>query len=109
MKCIYCGADVRIGGTCEYCGSYAEPAFYKDYSREESPNHNAGYIAGSVKYMVKKGESLWSIAKRFYGSGSEWRLVYEKNKTIIEKTARKYGRKDSVKGNFIYPGTILHL
>ena len=106
MKCIFCGADVRIGETCEYCGSYVEPTFYKDYSgEEEAPDHTAA----PGKYMVKRGDCLWTIAERFYGSGSKWRLVYEKNKTIIEKTARKHGWKDSAKGNFIYPGTVLQL
>ena len=35
---------------------------------------------GSAKrYTVKKGDTLWKIAKRFYGSGSLWRTIYRAN------------------------------
>lgn len=34
-------------------------------------------------YIVMKGDSLYKIARRFYGDGSLWEELYEKNKTII--------------------------
>jgi len=34
-------------------------------------------------YTVVKGDTLWSIAKRFYGSGSKWSTIYEANKDVI--------------------------
>ncbi len=34
-------------------------------------------------YTVKKGDSLWAIAKLQYGDGSRYREIYEKNKKII--------------------------
>ena len=58
-------------------------------------------------YTVKKGDCLWNIAKKFYGKGSYWKRIYNTNKTIIEKTAKKYGRKSSSNGHWIYPGTKL--
>lgn len=58
-------------------------------------------------YKVKKGDCLWNIAKKFYGNGSKWKTIYNANKTIIEKTARKYGKKSSSNGHWIYPGTKL--
>lgn len=58
-------------------------------------------------YTVKKGDSLWKISRKFYGKGSEWKKIYEANKTVIEKTAQKYGKKSSSNGWWIYPGTKL--
>lgn len=58
-------------------------------------------------YTVKKGDCLWNIAKKYYGSGAKWKTIYNANKSIIEKTAKKYGKKSSSNGHWIYPGTKL--
>jgi LysM repeat protein len=47
-------------------------------------------------HVVKKNESLWVIAKKYYGSGVLWRKIYERNKSIIGKNP-----------NRIYPGQKL--
>jgi nucleoid-associated protein YgaU len=47
-------------------------------------------------YVVKKGDCLWKIAKRFYGDGSKWRTIYNANKKVIGKNP-----------NLIYPGQKL--
>jgi nucleoid-associated protein YgaU len=47
-------------------------------------------------YTVKKGDSLWKIAKNVYGDGSKWRQIYEVNKKVIGKNP-----------NLIYPGQKL--
>lgn len=53
-------------------------------------------------------DTLWSIARKYYGGdGSEWEKIYDANKTVIEETAKKYGKRDSDKGHWIYTGTIL--
>jgi len=39
---------------------------------------------GVRKYVVKSGDSLWRIAKYFYGQGSKWPLIYEANKEQID-------------------------
>lgn len=59
------------------------------------------------KYTVKKGDCLWNIAKKFYGSGAKWKRIYTKNKTVIEKTAKKHGKKSSSSGHWIYAGCVL--
>lgn len=61
----------------------------------------------SKSYTVKSGDCLWNIAKTFYGNGSDWKIIYEANKSIIESTAKKYGKQSSSNGHWIYPGTKL--
>lgn len=34
-------------------------------------------------YTVQKGDSLWKIAERQYGDGSQWRRIYEANRDQI--------------------------
>ncbi len=56
-------------------------------------------------YTIKSGDTLWKIAKKFYGNSLKWKTIYNANKTIIEKTAKQHGRKSSSNGHWIYPGT----
>ncbi len=62
-------------------------------------------------HTVSGNDTLWSIAKKYYGSGSYYTKIYNANKTIIEKTANKHGLVSSshngVNGWRIYPGTKL--
>ncbi len=60
-------------------------------------------------YTVKKGDTLWNIAKKTLGSGSKWKDIYNANKSIIDKTAKKNGKKSSDGGWWIYPGTKLSI
>lgn len=58
-------------------------------------------------YTVKKGDCLWNISKKFLGKGSSWKKIYNLNKSVIEKAAKKHGKKSSSNGHWIYPGTKL--
>ena len=58
-------------------------------------------------YTIKKGDTLWGISRKFYGTGTKWKTIYNANKNIIEKTAKKYGRSSSQNGHWIYPGVKL--
>lgn len=49
--------------------------------------------AAAQTYTVVKGDSLWNIAKKFYGSGAKYTLIYNANKGIIGGNP-----------NLIYPG-----
>jgi LysM repeat protein len=58
-------------------------------------------------YTVKSGDCLWNISKKYYGDGAKWKTIYNANKNVIEQTAKKYGKKSSSNGHWIYPGTKL--
>ena len=49
--------------------------------------------SGGTTYTVKKGDNLWTLAKKFYGSGADYTKIYEANKDTIGKNP-----------NLIYPG-----
>ena len=35
-------------------------------------------------YTVVRGDSLWNIAKKFYGSGAKYTIIYDANIDVIE-------------------------
>lgn len=59
------------------------------------------------KHKVVSGDTLWGISRKYYGNGNKWKTIYDANKTVIENTAKKYGRYSSSNGHWIYPGTEL--
>lgn len=63
----------------------------------------------SSTYVIKSGDTLWGIARKYYNDGLKWKTIYDANKDIIEKTAKKYGRKNSDNGHWIYPGTTIKI
>lgn len=60
-------------------------------------------------YKVKKGDTLYMIAKKHYTSGDKTyrKAIYNKNKKVIEKAAKKAGHKTSVNGKYLVKGTKL--
>lgn len=38
---------------------------------------------GVTTYRVKRGDSLWKIAKEFYGNGARWRRIYDANDDVL--------------------------
>ena len=58
-------------------------------------------------YKVKSGDCLWNIAKKYYGNGSKYTIIYNANKTAIENDAKKHGKKSSSSGHWIWPGLVL--
>lgn len=45
--------------------------------------------------MVRQGETLWQVAKRTLGKGSQWREIYEANRDVISDP------------DYLAPGTVL--
>lgn len=60
-------------------------------------------------YKVKSGDNLWKIATNLLKKGTRWREIYNLNKDLIEKTAKKHGKKSSDQGHWIYSGTVLKI
>lgn len=60
---------------------------------ENRQTDNAPQAGGT--YTVQKGDSLWKIAKHFYGNGADYRKIYEANSGSINNP------------NLIYPGQVL--
>lgn len=60
-------------------------------------------------YTVKSGDCLYNIARKQLGNASKWPKIYSLNKSTIEKTAKRHGRRSSSNGHWIYPGTKLKL
>lgn len=52
--------------------------------------------AASQTYTVVRGDCLWNIAKRFYGNGAKYTVIYNANKAVIGGNP-----------NLIYPGQVL--
>lgn len=50
----------------------------------------------ATAYTVVKGDCLWNIAKKFYGSGSKYTVIYNANRETVGGNP-----------NLIYPGQVL--
>lgn len=57
---------------------------------------NSPVPAATQTYTVVKGDCLWNIAKKFYGNGSKYSVIYNANKSVIGGNP-----------NLIYPGQVL--
>lgn len=65
-------------------------------TKKKRQTHNAPMSGIKAKtYKVKKGDSLWLIAKKHYGDGSKYRKIKEANKSKLRH------------GNVIFSGQIL--
>lgn len=67
----------------------------------------ASSSGASGNYTVVAGDTLWRLAKRFYGSGAKYTVIYNANADIIESTAKAHGKSSSSNGHWIWPGTVL--
>ena len=90
MKCKFCGAEVKLGERCQYCGSVAEPFYYSVNSEEKKTEQPE-----EIEYTVQEGDNLWKIAKRFYGNGWAFKVIAKENKIKNQ--------------DLIYPGQILRI
>lgn len=48
-------------------------------------------------YVIKKGDCLWNISKKYFGSGSKYTTLFNLNRSIIKNP------------NLIYPGQVIRL
>lgn len=61
----------------------------------------------ATTYTIVQGDTLWKIATKFLGSGSSWTRIYDANSEVIEAAAKRYGKRSSDHGHWIYPGVTL--
>jgi len=66
---------------------------------------NPGNAGGT--YTVVAGDTLWAIAKKYYGSGTKHTVIYNANIDVIEATAKAHGKSNSSNGHWIWAGTVL--
>ena len=81
---------------------YQNPRDYINFGESPQPQQqttpsveSAPPSAAPRTYVVQSGDSLWRIAKRFYGAGSQWPKIFEANKDKIDNP------------NLIFPGNEL--
>jgi hypothetical protein len=79
----------------------------KKKSKTRSKKTTKANQEGNSNYVVKKGDTLSRIALKKMGSARKWTKIYTKNKSVIEKTAKKHGYKNSDRGHWIFPGEKL--
>lgn len=61
------------------------------------------------RVAISQGDTLWTIAKRYYGDGSRYVDIYNNNITVIENAAKAHNLPCSESGRYIYEGTELVL
>lgn len=64
--------------------------------QQAPPEARVDNTAQPKTYTVVKGDCLWNIAKKFYGSGAQYTKIYNANKGVIGGNP-----------NLIYPGQVL--
>lgn len=108
------GRDVYVSITLQqYKASCTKTIQFKTDSKGSTtatvsqPSRDTTGKKTTTSYTVKRGDTLWNIAKKYLGSGAKWKAIYNANKSTIEAAAKKMGRASSSNGHWIYPGTVL--
>jgi nucleoid-associated protein YgaU len=60
----------------------------------ETPAASAPAIPlGAREYLIKSGDSLWTISEMHYGSGMHWEQIENANRGVLTRTDLKVGQK----------------
>lgn len=78
----------------------------KSNGLKERPNTRAN--KGDT-HIIKPGDTLWKLGKKYYDNGSQCTKIYKANSTTIEAAAKKHGKSSSLKGYYLYTGTKLNI
>lgn len=77
--------------TCKITFAKTKP---KVSVKKKRPSTTSPAPSTNKTYTVKSGDCLWNIAKKFYGDGSKYTVIYNTNKSKIKNP------------NLIYPGQV---
>jgi nucleoid-associated protein YgaU len=75
--------------------------------RKKKTNRNSASV--KVTYTIKSGDTLAKISKKQYGTTSKWKDILSKNKSVLDKAAKKHGHKGCSNGKYLYAGTKITL
>ena len=89
---------IRLKQYRDYGTKTADISFSKAQAGIQTQRETASSPApvSARSYTVVKGDCLWTIAKKFYGSGGKYTLIYEANREVVGGNP-----------NLIYPGQVL--
>jgi 5'-nucleotidase len=62
--------------------------------------------ASSYSYTVKDGDTLWDIAVKVYGDGTQWTKVWDMNKDMLTKAD---ARNATAPGHWIHTGQVVQV
>lgn len=77
------------------CKIVTENGKTKAKSKKKRSKENSPEPSSNKTYKVKSGDTLWNIAKKFYGDGSKYTKIYNANKSKMKSP------------NLIYAGQVL--
>lgn len=107
-------APIGAAGDYEYDISFEEYRELKAYTTDELKIES--YVKKVVarpapepsrQHTIVYGDTLWGLAQKYYGNGALWTKIFDANAETLDNDAKKWGRKNSNKGNWIWPGTVI--
>ena len=60
-------------------------------------------------YIIKEGDTLWSIAKVQLGDAEKRFYLYDLNQKVLDEAATAHGKSSCGQGNLLYAGTEIKL
>jgi len=78
-------------------------------SASSTANRETANAPSGRRHTVVRGDNLYTLARRFLGSGARRVQIYNLNRDVIEAAARRHGRASSSNGHWIFPGTVLQI
>lgn len=85
----------KVNGGCSFSIEIKEVRIAKSaYVKQKKKAGTKQVTKKSTKskryYKVKTGDCLWTIAKKYYGSGLQYPKIYKANKSMIDKRNKGY-------------------
>ena len=85
----YATSSKYVNTLCTTVDAYNLTKYDSFFNFNDEDTDNTEYI----EYTVKEGDSLWSIAERFYGRGDKYKIIYADNADNLKSTLIHIGDK----------------